>query len=71
MLQSVQMSAEDKDLHLVLRSLKDDLSKFISDSVIQSVARNDERLAEIVEKAMSLRNLTETTCKKINPDWKD
>ena len=71
MLQSVQMSTKDTDLLLVLGSLKDDLSKFISDSVIQSVAREDERLAEIVEKAMSLRNLAETTCRKINPDWED
>jgi hypothetical protein len=65
------MSTKDTDLLLVLGSLKDDLSKFISDSVIQSVAREDERLAEIVEKAMSLRNLAETTCRKINPDWED
>ena len=71
MLQSVQMSAKDTGLLRVLRCLNDDLRKFISDSLIQSVAREDERLAEIVEKAMSLRNLAETTCRKINPDWED
>ncbi len=56
-------------LLLVLRSLKDDLQKFLSHSVIQSAARED--VAEIVEKARFLRNLAETTSRKIDPKWKE
>lgn len=61
------MSSEDTDLLLVLRSLKDDLHKFVTDGLIKSVARKDDKLAEIVEKAKSLRNLAEATSRKISP----
>jgi len=33
------MSTNDPDLLLALRSLKDDLNKFVSDNVIHSVAK--------------------------------
>jgi hypothetical protein len=63
------MSDHDTGLLLALRSLKDSLQQFLSDSAIRSAAGED--VAEIVEKARLLRNLAETTCRKIDPNWKE
>ena len=65
------MSTNDTNLLLVLRSLKECLNAFVSDRLIQSLARDNDKLAEVVERARFLRNLTETTCREINPDWRE
>jgi len=71
MLRFIYMSAKNTHLFFVLRSLKDDLHKFVTDRTIQAVARKNDKLAEIVEKARSLRNLTETTAREIDPEWRE
>jgi hypothetical protein len=63
------MSPKNTELVPVLRSLKDNLRKFMSNDVVQSVVREDDELAEIVEKARSLHNLAEITARKIDPNW--
>ena len=63
------MSTNETELLFVLRSLKDSLHTFVSNSLIQSVARDNGNLAKAVEEARSLRNLIETTCREVNPNW--
>jgi N6-adenosine-specific RNA methylase IME4 len=56
---------------VLLRKGKDALTKILDSRDIQETARNQAKLAELVEEIRKIRNEIESFCREEKPDWKE